>query len=314
MTSAQTRASPLPSDFPTRITNCSTELASALPSVIRLEADALLRERGVASAPESVAVQCDGDHAHITVHLAGKTRDTTLELIELAPPHRARAVALAAAELLHSLANAEDSAGQPPPPPPAEAPLRPSPRVTTEPLPPRTFRGPALLVGAVAEWLGKPATPLFGAHVALHYRLGAVVVPALSADASFGSASTPSAHVAARTFGGAAHLFFETTTGNLRWSAGPGARIGWARLTGNPPVESTLDGRTLSGVWGGPEARTRIEYRTSPARSKRSPLFALEFGIGVVTLPVRGLRDGADPVYSLSGPWLSLCLEVGLEL
>jgi hypothetical protein len=77
--------------------------------VIRLEVDALLREHGLATPPESVAVQCDADRAQITVSVGGTTRDTNVDLSQLAAPHRARAVALAAAELLHSLANAEEA-------------------------------------------------------------------------------------------------------------------------------------------------------------------------------------------------------------
>ncbi|HET9931065.1 MAG TPA: hypothetical protein VFQ35_10275 [Polyangiaceae bacterium] len=237
--SAQTKASEPPSPFPTRISNCPNELASALPSVIRLEVDALLRERGLASPPESVAVQCEGDSARITVSAGGATRDTNVDLSPLAAPHRARAVALAAAELLHSLANAADdeaSKAPSPAPPPTKPPPRPttstSPPSTPAPPPRHASTAPALLVGALGEWLGKPATPLFGARVALRYPLTALVVPALSADASFGSASTTSARVAARTFGAGAHLYFSGTTGNFRWSAGPGARIAGAVLVG----------------------------------------------------------------------------------
>jgi len=72
-----------------------------------------------------------------------------------------------------------------------------------------------------------------------------------------------------------------------------------------------LEGRKLFGAWGGPEARARVAYGKT---AHRSPLLALELGVGIVTLPLRGLLDRAEPVYALTGPWLSLCVEVGIEL
>lgn len=316
--SGQAKPSELPPEWPTRVSDCGSELADALPSVVGLEVDALLREHGLAAPPESVAIQCNGDRAQITVSLHGTTRDTIVDLGQLAAPHRARAIALAAAELLHSLASAGQATARPRAAAASEArprsPTRAAPTETTPLVPHRPFPAPALLIGALGEWLGKPATPLFGARIALRYPLTAAIVPALSADASFGSASTPSAHVIAKTFGVGAHLYFETRTQNLRWSAGPGARIARAELVGHPSAESTFDGRTLTGLWGGPEARARIEYGAPSARSAHAPLLALELGVGVVTLPLRGLLDGAERIYSLNGPWLSLCVELGLEL
>jgi hypothetical protein len=170
---------------------------------------------------------------------------------------------------------------------------------------------PALYVGGLAEWLGKPATLLFGARAALLYPLGSGIVPALSVEGSFGGFPARSARVSAQTFTTAAHLYLGTATGRLRWEAGPGVRAGWVHLAGNPDAGSMLEGHSLAGAWGGPEARARVEYGVP---EHRSPRFALELGAGFVVLPVRGLVDGAQRIYAVEGHWISLCAELGLGL
>jgi hypothetical protein len=106
-------------------------------------------------------------------------------------------------------------------------------------------------------------------------------------------------------------LFLDATTGGVRFQAGPGARLGWARLTGHPSAESALEGQSLSAMWGGPEVRARLATRP-PA--SWTPAFALDLGAGYVALPVRGLMDGNDSVFALEGIWLSACAQFGLAL
>ena len=109
----------------------------------------------------------------------------------------------------------------------------------------------------------------------------------------------------------AAHLYFGTTTGSVRWDVGPGARFGWVRLAGQPEAGSGLEGHTVTAAWGGPELRARVAY----ARIAASPgLLALQLGAGFVALPVRGLLDGSEPIYAVEGLWMSVCAEVGLGL
>jgi hypothetical protein len=291
-----------------QVSDCPEEL----PAVVKLEVDVLLRERGPThAAPERIAIRCAEERAQIAVTMAGVSRESSIELGVLAPEHRARAVALAAAELVHSMSSrplAEEA--------PARGVVAPvSPAVTSERSPPDVasrgaWQRPALLVGGLAEWLGKPAMPLFGGRLALQYPVGRVVVPALSVDGSLGGFPSESARVTVATLSAAAHLYLGTTTGSVRWDLGPGARFGWLRLAGHPDQSSMLEGRSLAAAWGGPEARARVAYGSSPG----SPLFALEVGAGIVALPVRGLVDGAQRVYAVQGPWLSVCAEVGVGL
>jgi hypothetical protein len=163
----------------------------------------------------------------------------------------------------------------------------------------------------LGEWLGEPATLLFGARLAFHYPLGSVLVPALSIDGAFGRSPSQSARVTVKSFTTAAHLYLGISSGRVRWEAGPGARLGWVHLAGQPDEGSMLEGHSLSAPWAGPEARARVAYGAPEQRSSR---LALELGTGWVLLPVRGLLDGAERLYAVEGPWLSVCAELGLAL
>ena len=294
-----------------QVTGCADDVAGRLPSLVKLEIDVLLRERGPArSQPDNIAVRCEAQTARIEVTLDGATRASTIDLHALAEEHRARAVALAAAELVHAMA-AQPRAPEAPPTPPATPPTtRAEPdRSQAEAPPRRSSARPALLVGGLAEWRGNPAVLLAGARMAFQYPLGSVITPEISLDASFGGIHSTSARVAVQSAATAAHVYVGVWTGSVRWEAGPGARFGWVRLAGQPDPGSALEGGTVSAAWGGPELRARVAYAASllgPA------LIALEGAAGVVALPVRGLRDGTESVYAVEGVWLSVGVQAGL--
>jgi hypothetical protein len=287
-----------------QVKDCPEEL----PAVVKLEIDVLLRERGPTRAPpERIAIHCAEERAQIQVTMDGASRESSLELGVLAPEHRARAVALAAAELVHSMSSRPRVAAVKPTAAPTPAPTSES--APREVASPRAWQRPTLLVGGLVEWLGEPATSLFGARVAFHYPIGRVVVPSLSVDGTLGGFSTQSARVSVATLSAASHVYFGANTGSVRFDAGPGVRLGWLRLAGQPDETSMLEGRSLAAAWGGPEARARVAYGAS-----RSSVLALELGAGVAVLPVRGLIDGVQRVYAVEGPWLSLCAQVGIGL
>jgi hypothetical protein len=301
-----------PSALRVDVVNCTEGFADRLPAIVKLEIDVLLRERGPAqSPPEKIAVRCEDERAHIEVTMNGGARASTVDLHQLAADHRARAVALAAAELVHAMAGGPPAAAAPPnaPASPVMAPAqadRPA-----DAAPRSSSQGPTLFVGGLAEWRGNPAILLLGGRAAFQYPLGKVVIPELSLDATFGGVSAPSAQVTSQNVSTAAHLYFGTTTGSVRWDVGPGARFGWVRLAGQPAAGSGLEGHSVTAAWGGPELRARVAYRASQLRPA---LLALQLGAGVVALPVRGLLDGNEPIYAVEGLWMSVCAEVGLGL
>jgi hypothetical protein len=300
-------------DLQVQVANCPEEIASSLPAGVKLEIDVLRREHGpMRSVPERIAVRCDNAGAEITVAMGGARRTSTVDLGGLAPEHRPRALALAAAEMVHAMIGAPIPEALPATP--APAPSTPVVSPTTAPLvtdsPARPARAhPTLLVGGFAQWLGRPAALLLGARAALRYPLGEIVVPAVSIDGAFGSFPVTGAEVTAATFAAGVHVYAGKTVGHLRLDAGPGTRWGWVHLTGRPDAGSTLEGRSLSAAWGGPEVRARAAYSGG---DRRGGIVAIELGAGYVALPVRGLRDGTAPVYAVEGPWISLGVDVGL--
>ena len=188
---------------------------------MKLEIEVLMRERGPAGAsPDSIAIGCDESEARIAVTMAGARRESTVDLGALAP-EPARALALAAAELVHAM----DSAPAAETPRAADAPAAtiarpvnpPAPPAAPEPAPPAAAARPELLAGGLAEWLGNPTAFLLGARVALRAPLGRFFVPALSVDGSLGSLPVPSAEVAIQSVAAAVHLYLGTTIGRLRF-------------------------------------------------------------------------------------------------
>jgi hypothetical protein len=296
-----------------QVANCPEEIAANLPAGIKLEIDVLRREHGPMRAlPERIAVRCDDAGAEITIAMGGAGRTSTIDLGGLAAEHRARALALAAAEMVHAMVGAPVPEAPPTTqtaavPPPVVS-LSAAPAAIDSPTPPGRARA-TLLVGAVAQWLGRPAALLLGARAAFRYPLGEMFAPALSIDGARGSFPVTSAEVTATTFAAGVHVYAGKTAGRFRLDAGPGTRWGWVRLTGRPDAGSTLEGRSLSAPWGGPELRARAAYGRG---GRGGPVVAIELGAGYVALPVRGLRDGTAPVYAVEGPWISLGAEVGL--
>jgi hypothetical protein len=311
--SAQAEAAAPHADSAVEVADCPTELASPLPAAVRLELDVLLRERGATRAPpDRVSIRCAGDRARIEVTMQGEGRESSVDVGALSADHRARAIALATAELVHSM-----SSSVPEVPPPVAPP-----KATTAAVPPpaeqeesnarrRAWQRSTLAVGGVAHWLGTPVTVLFGARAAFRSPISDLLVPALSLEGSAGGFHAHSAQISIATLSVGAALGFGLTTGSVRVEVGPGARFGWIRLAGEPDAGVTLEGHALSAAWGGPEARARVAVSPSPGRS---PFFALELGAGFVALPVHGLVDGTERVYAVDGPWLSVGAEVGFGM
>jgi len=310
---AQAEASLPPSAPDVEVTDCPAELASPLPAAVRLELDVLLRERGATRAPpDRVSLRCAGERVRIEVTMSSAKRESSLDVGALSPDHRARAIALATAELVHSMSMGVPEA--PPPAVPAKATKVTEPAPTEQEVshpPRRGWQRSSLAVGGVAQWLGKPAAVLFGARAAFRSPVGNLLVPTLFAEGSTGGFHAHSAQISIAALSAGAVLGFGLTTGSVRVELGPGARLGWVRLTGEPDPGVALEGHGVSAAWGGPEARARVAVSPSP---ERSPSFAFELGAGFVALPVRGLVDGSERVYAVDGPWLSVSAEVGFGI
>jgi len=291
---------------------CPDAIVPGLAAGVKLEIQVLMRERGpVGASPDRITIDCDELAARIAVTMAGARRESTVDLGVLAPEHRARALALATAELVHAM-NGPSAAEAPPTPTPEPAGQTVERRLAApEPTAAAVRSRPELLAGGLAEWLGNPTALLLGARIALRAPLGRFFVPALSVDGSVGSVPVPSAEVAVAAVTAAVHLYVGTTVGRLRFDAGPGTRWGWVRVSGHPLAGAALDGSSVTGICGGPELRARVGYG---GNERRFPVIAVEVGAGLVARPMRGRLDGTDPVYSVDGTWISLSAALGFGL
>jgi hypothetical protein len=288
------------------VADCPDGQSTTLPALVKLEIDVLIRERGPARAPpDHIVIRCTAERVHLEVAMRGRVQDSSIVVGALAPDHRPRAIALAAAELVHSMSNRPERA---PPKPAAPAPPPSGPPLEHEN---SAWRRPALAAGVLTTWLGTPSTVLFGARAVLHTPVSALIAPAFSVEAATGGFHADAARISATALSAGASLRFGVTTGAVRWDAGPGARFGWVRLSGEPDAGASLEGGDVAGAWGGVEARARAAYAFSPSAS---PLLAIELGTGLVTLPVRGLIDGAGRAYAVEGLWVSASAQVGIAL
>src|SRR6185436_6001128 len=121
-------------DLPVQVTSCPEEIAASLPAGVKLEIDVLFREHGpTRTPPDRIAVRCEDAGAEITVAMGGVTRTSTVDLGALAAEHRARALALAAAELVHAMISAPAPEAPPPAPPPPVSLSTPAPPATDAP-------------------------------------------------------------------------------------------------------------------------------------------------------------------------------------
>jgi hypothetical protein len=314
--------------FRTEISNCPDEITSRLPAIVKLEIDVLMRERGSAhTLPDRVEFRCEDDAARIEVTSGSTSRSATIRFRNLLPEHRARALALAAAELVHGMWLPPPHAEPAQAPTPSSAASTPqnasdTPREPMSLAPSPAGARPAVFFGGLAELIGRPTAHLFGARMGLIAPLGAIVAPALTIDGAIGRVSARSADVIIDEASAAAHLYFGTNTGRVRWDLGPGGRLGWAYLAGRPSAGSGLVGQTLTAFWGGPELRARIAYSLVAPRATNggsaapahAPSVALELGGGLIALPIHGLLDGTDRVYGVEGGWASASLELGFGL
>jgi hypothetical protein len=299
-------------EFEIRVDDCPSDLAERLPVVVRLEVRVLLRERQV-SAPfvERISLRCDGTAVRIDAIAGAVRRGSLVDSRAIAPEHRARALGLAAAEIVDALWNETQGTSVSPAP---AAPTMPPPVEPAKTAPePNRASALAIGVGAVVERAGRPAALIGGGRVGAALEIDPVFTPVLSVDALFGEAATDPAAVGIRSVSAAAHVLVGRGAGSVRWGLGPGVRAGLVRLQGKPAPESGLDGQSVSAAFAGPALRARIACLLGSTRGV-SPLVALEADAGLVVLPVRGMQDSSKRVFSLDGPWLTVGLSVGASL
>jgi hypothetical protein len=97
---------------------------------------------------------------------------------------------------------------------------------------------------------------------------------------------------------------FTLRRGRASLDLGAGARLGLARLSGQPADPTRTRGGTLAGTWAGPIAYAGVGVRASTL------LITAGVEAGQVLRTVEGLVDGGMPV-SIAGHWLAGTVAVG---
>jgi hypothetical protein len=274
-----------------------------------------LRTKLTEPTPESTRaeVTCEGDLVEIRVDdpITRKRLTRKVPIAALGSSTKARLLALAVVELV-SASWTELEVDKPPAVEPAGPPPDPLVRedvrkVLRSRLPPAPARWRASLVGGLGY--DSPALgPLWGGGARLRYLFTAslgltseVFVEGGSQDERRGKVSCQKASVAA--FAAWQHDFGE----RHRAEVGVGARMGYVQFAGSPTDRATIEGSTLSSMWGGPELLVSFSSRIA------GPLFfEVSGGLGYSAIPVRALADGTR-LASIDGAWVRPMLGAGAQ-
>jgi hypothetical protein len=131
-------------------------------------------------------------------------------------------------------------------------------------------------------------------------------IGASSVDVSFGAVDVTTASLALA-------LAWRIPLGHVVLYTGPGGRIGFTHIAGNPRNAMQAEGKRFYAAYGGVIWLNRIEYRAGPRLR-----LGLEIEPGLTTLPVSGTTGSsqASPresqTFALDGFWLGSSLTIGV--
>lgn len=256
-----------------------------------------------------VLVSCTGEQVSIRVtdEMTGKVVLRSFILEDAEPDVRARAVALAVAELVLT-SWLELMLPQPADPKGSATAHTEDRREASAIVRRRTNGGPHVDgVFAFGEVGGtsraKPWTRGVGLRLSLVLSEPTL---ALDADLSATTASDRSAlgEVYVQTWSFAARPSLRLRRGAWLGTLGVGARVGLARIEGSPADVSASRGRSLIGAWGGPLVHANLGLQFSPV--------ALRLGgeAGYALRGISGSVQGSDRG-GVQGPWLLVSLGFG---
>jgi hypothetical protein len=292
-------------DVPVSFADCAQDWSDRLRDQLRIEIDALAKERQDATHPEldQVGVECRGSEVRIRVRVrSGAEKVAALDPIGLEPDARVRTVALTVTELIGALWFDAEAPSPRRPAPPRARPAPPTPATASQ-------RAPAMWIGGSLKRVGSPGTWLGGGVVALELPVTRALAPLFDLRGEFGRAPSRVAPVTVETWSFGAELLIGSHEGKFRWGAGPGFRLGWATLRGEPATTSNLVGHRVAGWFGGPAVAARLGY------SILYPFLWVGLAVdgGLVTLPVTGRLDAGPALFAMDGAWVGAALSLGLS-
>lgn len=244
------------------------------------KAGAGARERLIALAATELVAQAE--HASRS-NAAEKAERTEREQEQERERQRAQAAATAAAEPGRAEPSPKDAA----------------PAANGHDEEPRT----ELSLLAVGTVTGTPTTFLGGGALGVRVRIVGPWAAVFDVRLDGGATDTVPARVVWTMLGGSAAFLFEQRLGVAHLGVGAGVRVAHLTLDASAPVPDS--GRTVSGVWLGPILPVRARFLLAPPIAL---LVTLEGGY--VTLPVRGVVEGGEPIVEADGPFISLGVGV----
>lgn len=276
---------------------------------LELTAD-VARPRAPGRSAALVSVSCAGDDVRILVtdSTTNKAVSRTFTLTEREPDVRARAVALAAAELVITSWMELVLANPPERPKPAPAWVDDNRRAATSVVREHTEQGThvdALLAFATLGGTFRARPGARGGGLRLSVVWGETHL-ASDADLSvtFDDAHTPLGDVRVDTWSLGLRPALRLAAGHWIGTLGVGARLGLARLEGSAFDPSAARGHVVAGTWGGPLAHANVGFSFAH--------LSLRLGAesGFALRRVTGTVDGREHA-GVRGPWFLTTLGFG---
>jgi hypothetical protein len=235
----------------------------------------------------AAAIGCAGDVATIRVG----SRIRLVDLAPIDPRARARLLALTLGEL--KSADLELSFAPPPAPPrPPELP----------PAAPLSPPEPGLEWGAGVELVmlrfTAPSPTAFGARASARLLSGSRLGGRADVEALHGGGAVPLGSASVLTVDAGLAAVGAFSIGDFELEVAAGARLGLARLRGEPDDPQAAAGETVSGAFGGPFIGSRLGWPLGPVG------ISLGVEAGLVALPVIG-RAQDRAVIAADGAWIS---------
>jgi hypothetical protein len=280
-----------------------------------LELETLQKERSrkLRERVQRLRIECQGLLTRIEVHVdSGRALHTLADHSSLALNDRARATALAAAELIDELSVESTTPSTP------KADAQPAPAPSSATTAPRTASDPTLLrmsAAARLHYLGQPGAWLYGAIIEPQLSLNRLF--SLNVDLGFalGTRGLTHSDIRVLTASSAAKLLAASMDGAIAWGIGPGFRFGYASLSATPKPSTALQGETLDGIWAGPCFHGSVWLPLSQSDTpSRGPWLGLSMEAGFVALPLTGTLDGHEKVYTIGGSWFFTSVHFGVPI
>jgi len=270
----------------------------------------LTKAEGIPAERDRLSLRCVGKYAWVqaTGPQSSAPVEQIISLDDFPADAAPRALALAGLELLATLSSTVRArlAGKHPLPLPLTAP--------TPDLSESHATNPAAtretMLGLAGSWRSFPAQPgafAWGGQVLLLSRFGQRW--RFASDAEAATARTTMANLGqlhALLLSYAASLGVRASRGALEASLGAGARVGFARLSGESVDPTKIAGTTVWHPWGGP----MVTVRTVGRWGRFALSLAAELGYSLAT--ATGRANG-DPAIAVGGTWLALSLGGGFS-